>query len=484
MNVKPYSWPAANEFLGREAELQRLNDWWTNSTREPINLYGRRRVGKSWLLRKFAHGKPALVLVAESTTPAQQLSKLADQMVPLLGLKPEIKDIGALFKLIYQLSESKILVVLDEFPYLLGGSATEIEQSLSTVQAIMEQYRDGTTVKLVICGSAIAQMEDLQSERNPLHGRLQTISLKPLEFSVARLFMPTLNTLDQFTRFSIAGGMPRYLSMLGEGTLNSTLARNIVDKDSPLFAEPISILQAELRETSIYMAILNSLATKPTSVGDISSQVGLDSRKLSPYLEKLSAVNIITKRLPIGAETDSRMGQWICADDFIRFWFRFVMPYEADLEAGTDAKTHIEQNITPLLANHTSPTFEELFRRWIRQEYPQASKVGAWWGPSLNHLRRTKERSSEEIDAVGMKHQNLEVVGEAKWTNKKMPMSVLTDLYTFKIPAMVQAGFRTPNPAVIVLVSRSGFANELEKAAANDSNIRLITAQDILERVR
>ena len=484
MAVEEYVWPVAGEFLGREDELDRLGQWWVSLSREPINLFGRRRVGKSWLFRKFANGKPALVLVAERTTPTQQLSKLAEQLEPVLGNKPEIKDIGTLFKILYQMASTQVLVVIDEFPYLLGKSQSEVTDSLSAVQSVMEQYRDSSKIKLILCGSAVAQMEDLQSERSPLHGRLQPLPLRPLEFSGARLFMPNLEPLDQFTRFSIAGGMPRYLSILGAGKLASALVNSVVDLNAPLFNEPLSILQAELREPAVYMAILNTLAAKPASVGEISDRTGLDSGALSAYLKNLTTLDIISKRLPLGADPKARSAQWACHDDFIRFWFRFVQPFIADLEAGTDAQSHVEVHIMPVLADHTAQTFEELFRRWMRQKYSHASRVGAWWGPSLNALRQTKVRSTEEIDGVGISNRNIEVVGEAKWTNKVMPTQVLADIYNFKIPAMVQDGFKTPSPPRIVLASRSGFSKGLRTEAARNPNVMLLSAEELFAQVR
>ena len=484
MSIKSYEWSREEEFLGRENELKRLNDWWKDSSREPVNLFGRRRVGKSWLLRKFAHGKPALVLVAENTTSTQQLSKLAEQLENALGFTPAIKDLEDLFRLIFQMAKTKTLIILDEFPYLLGKNPSEISSSLSTVQAAMEKYRDDSKVKIVICGSAVAQMEDLQSERNPLHGRLLPMSLKPLEFSVARQFMPSFDPIEQFTRYSITGGMPRYLSLLSSGSLSSAIANNIVDKDGSLFNETISILQSELRETTVYMAILAVLALKPASVGDLHAGTGVPQTSLIPYLDRLAAINVIRRRKPVGAHEGAKSGQWVCDDDFIRFWFHFVGPYIPDLESGSDATAHVTAHILPRIHNHVSLTFEEIFKRWARQQYPQANNVGTWWGNSLNRLRQAGDRTSEEVDMVGLQDHNIEIVGEAKWTNKVMPVGVLTDLRNYKIPAMNQSGLNTPKPPIIVLTNKSGFSQELIRAAAADATVRLVPAKDILTQVR
>jgi AAA+ ATPase superfamily predicted ATPase len=390
-----------------------------------------------------------------------------------------------LFRILYQLAgNQKTLVVVDEFPYLLGSTKSQASRTLSSIQAIMEQHRDDSKLKLILCGSAVAQMEDLQAERNPLHGRLQAFALRPLPFAEARTFMPALAPIEQFTRFSIAGGMPRYLSALATGDLAKTLAAEVVDRFSPLFNEPLSVLQAEVREPTIYLAILEQLAGNPRDIGAISSRTGTTTSALSPYLENLQTLGLVRKRDPIGAAAHARAGQWLCDDGFIRFWFRFVHPYQADLEAGADPLAHVRNHVVPYLPEHTSLPFEDVFRRSIRQDYPQAPNVGAWWGPALNAHRQAKTRFTEEIDAVGVKGNNVLVVGEAKWTNRDLPRDVLTELQEFKIPALMQAGWNISKELHIVLSSKNGFTKGVVAAATADERIHLVHAKDLLSRER
>jgi len=485
--VSEYRWPAVDQFIGRRAELARLEAWWRELPvqSQGMNLYGRRRVGKSWLFRRFAHGKPAIILVAERTTPAQQLTKIAEQLEPHLGLRPEIRDVGELFRILFQFTRrGRALVVIDEFPYLLGNTASAISGALSSIQAVIEQHRDSSLAKIMVCGSTVSQMEDLQSEKNPLHGRFDRFVLQPLGFHESREFMPDLDIVEQFERYSVAGGMPRYLHTLCSGDLERTLASKVVDSNSPLFNEPLSLLQSELREPNAYLAILEALAVKPTDVGVIADAVGLTSKSLSPYLENLRAMRLASRRLPVGADSTSRSGQWECPDHFLRFWFRFVRPFQTDLEAGSDATAHVRNHIRPHLPEHVSLVFEDVVRRWIRQTWGAAGNVGAWWGNSLNHERAAKRRQTEEIDAVGLSAKQVVVVAEAKWTNKAMPLQVLEDLRNYKLPAMNQAGFRSSTDHCIVLTSRSGFTAGLQKASDADSRIRLIDAADLLSELR
>src|SRR5659263_433247 len=217
MAVMRYRWAAVGEFVNRDAELARLEDWWASPHREPVNLYGRRRVGKSWLFRRFAHDKPSVILVADRVAPGQQLTSMAAQLEGALGVLPQVGDIAALFRLLYQLGRRrKVLVVVDEFPYLLG--------------------------------TTIAQMGALQTEKSPLHGRLVPLALRPLPFAHAREFIASADPLEQLTRYSVAGGMPRYLHALASENLPALIATQIADRYGPFFNEPRTLLQTELRE--------------------------------------------------------------------------------------------------------------------------------------------------------------------------------------------------------------------------------------------
>lgn len=483
MGIAPFQWQAVNQFLGRQAELVRLEAWWNEPAGhgQGMNLYGRRRVGKSWLFRRFAHGKPAIILVAEQTTQTQQMGQLADQLEQILGLRPALRDVGDLFRFLYKVtSGEKVLVVIDEFPYLLGSTRSEISGAQSSIQAAIEQHRDRSEAKFLICGSTITQMEDIQAEKNPLHGRFDKLVLNPLPFGETRGFMPTLDVTEQFERFAVAGGMPRYLHALSGGNWDTTLATKIIDSNAPLFNEPVSLLQSELRETATYLAILNALSVKPAHVGSISQEVGLDSKTLSPYLDNLRAMRLAAKRMPVGADPTSRSGQWECLDHFVRFWFRFVKPFQTDLEAGGDPAAHVKNFVRTHLPEHVAVVFEDAARRWTRQQYGAAQTVGPWWGNALNAERRAKRRETEEIDIVGLAGKRVVVAGEVKWTGKQLPLSVLTDLRTYKLPAMQQAGFTVTPDVKVVLASKSGFTTAVASVAKQDPHIHLVHAKDLL----
>lgn len=484
MPVTTYRWPAVREFRDRRVELDQLDRWWASTAREPLSLYGRRRVGKSWLFRRFAHGKPAVILVADRVAAGQQLTHLAAELEPVLGLRPHLADVADLFRLLYQLgARRKVLVVVDEFPYLLGTTSAEQQGNLTAIQAVMEQHRDSSKLKLVLTGSAVAMMEALGAERSPMHGRLVPLTLWPMPFGDATLLMDVDDPLEQLTRYSIAGGMPRYLAALRGPDLTVTLATSVVSRYGQLFNEPRTLLQTELREPAVYFSVLSELAGNPQDVAAIAAALRMEANQLGPYLAGLEALRLVARRRPAGADAHSRGSQWRCTDHFVRFWFRFVAPYQSELEAGADPVEHVERNVLPALNEHTAPAFEDALTSWMRTAHPGATSVGVWWGRSLHRLRAAKERFTEEVDAVALHGRTVTAVAEAKWTNKPLDAAVLRDLLDFKLPALAQDGFSTTG-AQIVLASRSGFTEGARTLAADTPAVRLLDASVLLSDLR
>ncbi len=440
-----------------------------------MNLHGRRRVGKSWLFRHLADGKPAVILVASRSAPGPLLERFAEQLEPLLGVRPALPDIASLFRVLFRAGRAEpLLAVVDEFPYLLGRTAAEVDSTLSLIQAVIEEEADGSQLKLILCGSSVDQMEKLQIERNPLAGRLILFTLLPLSFTDAQTFMPDLDPEDQIVRYAIAGGSPLYLDAIARGALTEAIRGQIVDPRAPFFNEPRSLLASELRDPATYVSILIALAGNPQDLASIGRALHMDAGLLSPHLERLQELRLVSRRLPAGASRNARQGRYQCDDGFFRFWFRFVEPYQADLEAGLDPLAHTQGTILPALPTHVSPVFEALLREWMRKEWGKtAPQVAAWWGAAPSR-RGSDGGASEEIDAVGLDHKHIRVVGEAKWTRRPMGIDVLDDLATHKLPALEVAGFAIDPKPAIVLASRAGFTDELIRRAEADPGLRLL----------
>lgn len=483
--MQEFVFESRDRFVNRDADRDRLEDWWADETRDALCMYGRRRVGKSWLFRRFADGKPALLLVADERAFAPQFSLFASQIEDRLGVRPAIEDAASLVRILYRLGrDRKLLAVIDEFPFLLPRGAARFEM-LSAIAAVMEEERDRSQTKLVLCGSIIAQMSGLLDQGSPLHGRLQPLDVRPMDFAEASaLSQPNESAADRITRYSVTGGMARYLAELGgPGTLRTLVCRRVLDRRAPLFDDPRLVLERELREPATYFSLMEELARGEAGVDHLASRLGLASNSLSSYLDTLGQMRLVSQQQPAGAPSSSRKRKYRLDDGFVRFWFRFVFPHQGDLESGLTPEALWESVIRPSLPEHTAQTFEDLCRVYARRRYGhEAPRVAGWWGEGAT---RSGERTQEEIDLVGLRHKRVQLVGECKWTHGKMPLSVLEDLRVHKLPALARGkGIKASGrPPRVLLFARSGFDRRVHEAAAEDGSIELIDAAGLVEGI-
>ena len=477
-----FSFPAHDRFINRAADLARLEDWWASDDRQAMALLGRRRVGKSWLVREFAHEKPALLLVADRRAELPQLGRFAERLGAHLGVRPALESLPALFEALYALGEQeKTLVVIDEFPYLLPIRERDRKDVLTSIQAVMEE-REGSQLKLLLCGSYIAQMERLLT--GPLRGRLTPLSVEPLCFADAQGFAPESKAAeDRVELYAVSGGMSLYLDELASGgTLRERICGRVLDSRGPLFNDPREVLEEELRAPGVYYSLLEELSTGKKSLGNLASALGRRTTDLQGYLDTLRAMRIVSRTAPVTSSPDERNRLYGLADDFMRFWFRFVFPFQDELKTGLAPSTLYAGEIAPRLADHVSPAFESLCREWTLRA-GLATKVGEWWGNALNELRRDGARTSEQIDVVGLRRGAVVLVGECKWTSRPLGLDVLSDLEKFKIPAMHQARVRWSSSVLIVLFSRSGFSDALMRLAEEREDLHLVPVATLVADV-
>ena len=402
------------DFVGRSSELRLLAEAWQAPASAFIPVYGRRRVGKSQLLRRFLEGRPGIYYLGKQAPAALQRRELASEAAHRLG-EPLLAQLRAdswreVLRAIVQAyrGEEKLVLVLDEFQWMAEASP----ELPSVLQELWDlEWQSQRRVMLILCGSYIGFMErEVLGEKSPLFGRRTAqILLRPFGYREAALFHSRLSRVDHARTYAVCGGMPYYLRQFEEGrSFEQNLVRQVFTESSPLFREPDFLLREELREVSTYAAILSALAGGSNTPMGIAEASGLDARKLPYYLQQLQDLGFVDRRYPLdGAPPSPRQVRYELTDPLLRFWYRFVFPNSSALELRGPEATFREL-VRPQLDSYLGRAFERLAREALveiyrRDQVMSSFEIGEYWSRDV------------QIDLVGLRGDGVVDLGECKW---------------------------------------------------------------------
>ncbi len=424
-------------FYDRKEEIKMFKAFFDAEDFKLFILYGRRRVGKTYLLKHSTQSRNGIFFSGRQISGELLLelfSQEAGKIMNMTGI--HFKHWEEAFDFAFSNSEKINYLILDEFQYLVEA-APEIPSILQTLIDHKE-----TSLKLVLCGSSISFMHGLLLYSNPLYGRKSNyLKLQPIKFPALSEFLSVdcHSLLDFYTVF---GGIPLYLEMIDpEKSLFENIQRLFLTIDSPLREEPLFLLSQELREPRAYLSILEAISFGYNRSGEIASKIGYkDSRKIQPYLDTLKTLDLIKKEVPITEKNPqrSRKGIYKIKDQLFAFWFRFIFPNLHFIENDQSAKVigDLERNIN----QSTSFVFEEVSRNFLLKHF-QFDKIGNYWSKDI------------EIDIMAQKADKW-YVGECKWRNRQIGYETYHQL--------VQKGNQLPYPVEkYILVSKSGFDRRL-----------------------
>lgn len=462
-------------FIGRRNELTLLRKELASPRPSLGVIYGRRRVGKSTLIREAIKDAVHVFYQATRVTASMNLDAFKVEIARALGTDELLQGITEWLALLHYLARvaerhTGLVIVLDEFPYL-----ADADPALpSIIQKFWDSGAPGTgNLKLLLCGSMISHMEELLAERNPLYGRKTLVlDLPPLSFRDASQFVARRTAEDKLVTAGVFGGIPFYLQLLDQGaTLQNNIIRLLLTQTGSLVDEPVVLLQSELREVSKYASVLAAIADGCTKHGEIIGRVRelSDSRALGPYLEKLERMRLIRIVKSMDASPKERDRRYFIADPLIAFWYRFVQPNLSSVAQGFGAEVWQHQ-IAPKLDEFLGGAFEEICREHARRFSQEcfsvpAQEIGRIW------------QADYDIDVAGKLLDGSMLYGECKWWRDLVGENILDEL----IERASRTGFgRDNHKRQFVLYARSGFTTALQRRAAAQPGIALHTPQTML----
>jgi hypothetical protein len=424
-------------FLNRTRELGYLSERYDAGRAEIVVLYGRRRVGKSALLFEWSEGKPCIFFFARRADKAVLLGEFSRAIHTCSTNSPASDDFsypswGAAFSALAELaSDHRLVVVLDEFPYLV-----EADPELPTLlQREWDLRLQHTQVFLVLSGSiqSVIQQQIL-GPTAPLYRRhTGPFELKPLTLADLPAFFPRYTAEQLVETFAVLGGMPYYLvSVDPQAGLLANIKRHILAPQGSLFAEVRLQLHEELRgDIEASLAILRAIAGGAHRRADIARLAGLPVRTTDHRLTTLAELGILEYRRAVERIRNAdRWGAYHLRDPFFRFWHQWVLPNEDYLAIGR-RQEEVADQIRQALPRIVAPIWEEVARHHVLVASADRvipfhfEEIGSWWSGAA----QTCPEQSRRIDVVGVNRAERRVLfGEAKWTREPMTEGVLEKL--------------------------------------------------------
>lgn len=342
------------------------------------------------------------------------------------------------------------MVVIDEFPYLVG----ENDSVPSYVQGFVDEQLQGTDSMLVLCGSSVSTMESaVLGHESPLYGRRTgQLDVQPFSFQQARKVI-TYEIADTIRSYAITGGTPMYLTLFDyDCSIADNIRSQVLSPSAVLYNEPEFLLRTELRNPARYLSILEAVALGHTTPNKISGATGVDAGPLSKYLQTLRQLRLIDREVPVTASRKkSKRSRYRVADEFLRFWFRYVEPNRSSIQQAPDIV--YDGTIAPDLPLHVATIFEDVCQEAVwkgirRGEFAPYSEVGRWW------------YGENEIDIVGLAPNDDQILlAECKWTSDPVGTALVEDLQAKAEHVRWGPDERTEHFA---LFSKSGFVEGLE----------------------
>lgn len=461
-------------FIGRQHELSSLNRLYSSDKFEFAVIYGRRRVGKTALINHFIKDKPTIYFMGVESNAKQNLSNLSNNIMEFstgINTNTTFHNFQDALEYVFLLAQKqRLILVIDEYPYVARSSRS----LASTLQMLIDKYKDNSKLMLIICGSSMSYMEDnVLAYKAPLYGRRTAqLKIKPFTFNEVCQYLPNFSAQDQALAYGIVGGTPQYLLQLDDKiSIKENIKRLFLDANSILFEEPENLLKQEVREPYLYNAIITAIATGSSRLSEISSKVGEESNVCAGYLKNLLSLGIICRETPYG-EKISRKSIYAIDDNMFRFWYRFVPENISLIVRGAQEVAY--KRIEPFLTDYMGKIFEDICQEYlwhllINGQAPiNFTDVGRWWGNDKTLRQQT------EIDIMATQDNDTALFGECKWKNEKVDVSVLellqhrSQLFNYK-------------NKILYLFSKSGFTKGCIELAEQSGNVKLITYAEIAE---
>lgn len=413
------------KFVDRIDETARLKDALAREKSSLVVMYGRRRLGKSTLIKKVLSDTDVYFLADRSEGQHQRIL-LAKVIAQVFSDFDKLTYPGweSIFRAVNYRTDKRFTLCLDEFPYL-------VEQS-PELPSVLQKLVDEKQLKynLVLCGSSQNMMYGLFLDSTaPLYGRADEIMrLAPIRLPYIQEAL-LLNAMNAVEEYAVWGGVPRYWELReNRSSLDDALWRNILSVNGTLYEEPIKLFQDDVKDIVKTSTIMSYIGTGANRLSEIAARCNEPATNLSRPLKKLIDLGFLEKDVPFGIdEKNAKKSLYKIADPFTAFYYQFVVPNRSFIELGR--RLPIEQALTAHFSEYVSMQWEKLCRDAVTGNLVNGivyGKAKRWWGSVLKEDKKP-EQVEFDVMAESLDKKYL-LVGECKWTTQENGKQLTAEL--------------------------------------------------------
>lgn len=452
------------DFIGREVELEKLNRMFKNSNQEVALIYGRRRVGKSELIKQFIqeHSDCAIYYECKQTTEMNNVESLSALISEQFNLPPlKFQSMEQLLEFLFQqAADKKLIFVLDEYPYL-QSTITGLD---SILQSLIDRYAEKSQMKLILCGSFIDTMKALLLKHNPLYGRISvTLNIKPMDYLDSSKFYPSFSDEDKVRLYSVFGGIPYYNRLIDETlSVRENIMELIASPNARLENEVFMYLNSELSKITNANEVFEALAKGFSRFSDILAQSHIaNSATLSEILKKLMLMEMVSKEAPINDSNNRKKTGYYISDNMSRFYYRYIFRYSSQMQIMHPDMFYDRYIAEDFEKEYVPKRFEDICRQFLIRKNQRAELPEPFEAIGKYYYDLLKEHKNGEFDIV-TKDTRGYAFYECKFRSAPVTAEMVdheiqqvnaTGLYCYKYGFFSKSGYEKINRPDVVLYS-------------------------------
>lgn len=461
--------------IGRKEEKRRIEEMASEPGFGFLVLYGRRRVGKTTLLKNMQHRKNIVFFSAQQKNNTLNLKEFSVVLQDALGegYTSSFSEWADAFSYISRKAEKeKVVIIIDEFPFLAESNISIMSQ----LQHIIDHEWKLKNLLLILCGSSISFMQnEVVGYKSPLYGRATEImELKSFDYYDSSLFFENYTNEEKIIAYGILGGIPRYLEEFSDKeSIEKNIAQRIIREGAFLYDEPQMLLRIELREPTVYNSILEAIAGGANKITEISDRIHEEKGKCSNYLKTLQGLHLVERNVPCTENERSKKALYTIKDNYFKFWFRFPFANRSYYEwIGYNESAN---EIMTLINDYMGIVFEEICTQYLvrlikARKLPFVPRyLGKWWGnnPVIH--------AQDDVDVLGIDSTGKNgMFCECKFTNRPMEMKEYDDL------VMATKAFTEVSNKYLFFISKGGYTLPVINRAKEEGTT-LLTLDDLFE---